>query len=812
VAAGLGPYVAVAVARPIDGPLTYAAPAHIGGLRVGHAVLVPLGGSLEVGWVVGAEDADGLDPAQVKSVARLLDPIPAFDDTQLDLFRWMSRYYLAPLGLVLQTALPSTLGARVVHGLEVSEVGRIALTIGGVPDACAVVLRGLIERPGLTARGLGRRVGDLLEPRAFAGALGACGRRQWVNRVERTVGTRRGRVAFVGLTVSADAARASVRAAAGRQRAVIEALAAGPVEVAALDAALGASARPAVQRLVAAGLAAVEQREQRDVLAEAPPLGASEAPPLRPAQQDALAQIRSGPPRTWLLFGVTGSGKTEVFLGATAEALARGRQVLILVPEIGLTPQLVGRFRARFGRDVAVLHSGLLGSERLAEWRRVRAGEARVVVGARSAVFAPFSSLGLVVVDEEHDDSYKQDEGVSYSARDVAVVLGQRCSCPVLLASATPSLESWNNAHRGRYGLLRLPERATPRPLPEVALIDLAAWPGPGERPILLPEAVDALREAVDDGGQAIVLYNRRGWATLVECTHCGGTYECPSCALSMTLHRARAEVVCHACGLHLPYDGRCPRCRRNTLDERGKGTERVVEAVVEALPGVSVARMDADSTVARGSHAQILDAFREGRTRVLVGTQMVAKGHDFPDVRTVVIVSADQPLRLPDFRAAERTWALLVQASGRAGRGDRPGRVVVQTWRPDHYAVASVHDPEAFLGAEMRVRATLRYPPYARLCLIRLEGADGRAVRGAAESLVTELRTTARGHPGVAILGPAPAALPRVSGRWRWQVVLRGESAAFRPWLQDVARPAVARVAVRGLRVAVDVDPRSLM
>jgi len=474
----------------------------------------------------------------------------------------------------------------------------------------------------------------------------------------------------------------------------------------------------------------------------------------------------------------------------------------------------VGRFRARFGDGVAVLHSGLTGSERVAQWRRIRAGEAPIAVGARSALFAPFDDLGLVVVDEEHDDSYKQDEGVRYNARDLAVVLGRRHHCPVVLASATPSLESWYNAHTERYTLLRLPHRATPRPVPEIELVDLTGVPAPeGEnRPVFAPEVVQTLRETFDAGGQAIVLYNRRGYATLVQCTSCGGTYECPNCGITMTLHLSARVISCHYCGLKRPYRRECPACGEASLEELGKGTERIEEELERLFPDIPRARMDADTTATRGAHHRILSAFREGETRLLVGTQIVAKGHDFPGVHTAVVVSADHGFRLPDFRAAERTFALLVQVAGRAGRGHVPGRVLVQTWQPDHYVLRHLDDQERFLSAEARLRSALRYPPYTRLCLVRLDGADRRRVLDAAVKLARALRAEARGMEGVGVLGPAPAALAKLVGRWRFQILLRGSHVGwFRRFLATV-RGRLEGAASRGVRVVVDVDPRHLM
>jgi primosomal protein N' (replication factor Y) len=599
-------------------------------------------------------------------------------------------------------------------------------------------------------------------------------------------------------------------------RAVLDALhrAEGPLDVTALVSAQGSSTRDALKRLADADVVELDERENRDPLADAPAQGSATPPELNLAQLAALTALTAEHAHgTFVLYGVTGSGKTEVFLGAARHALDRGRQVLVLVPEIGLTPQLVGRFRARFGDDVAVLHSGLTGGERLAQWRRIRAGEASVAVGARSALFAPFQDLGLVVVDEEHDDSYKQDDGVPYSARDLAVVLGREHRCPVVLASATPSLESWHNAAVGRYVRLDLPDRATARAVPDIELVDLTDLePVNGERPLFAPEVIGALRQTFDAGGKAIVLYNRRGYATMVQCTSCGGTYECPSCGIAMTLHRTARVVACHYCGFKRSYTTQCPSCKKHTLDELGKGTERVEEVLSAFFPDVPIGRMDADTTGVRGAHARILDAFRDGRTRMLVGTQIVAKGHDFPDVHTAVVVSADQGFRMPDFRAAERTYALLVQLAGRAGRGEVAGRVFVQTWKPDHYVLTHLGDLPGFYDRELELRQMLRYPPSARLTLIRMDGVDRKKVASAANALARKLAALREAGDGNEVLGPAPAALPRLVGRWRFQVLLRGRRIGpYRRWLARCADP-LWKASAKGVRVSWDVDPRSLM
>jgi primosomal protein N' (replication factor Y) (superfamily II helicase) len=812
-------FVHVAVARPIAGTLSYSIPAPlIDQLDVGHVVLVPLGRrGAETGYVVGKTNTVDFDVAKVKPIHRLIDDQKVFNAEQLAFFQWIARYYLVPLGMVIQTAIPSQIRARVLQVLRATEAGIEALTRQEVPESNAPILREIISRPDLTQKGLTRRLGHDFDAAEVKRGVAALIRRAWIEWGEREIGETKGAISTVRLKCPLNEAMTRVPRAGKRMRAIMDSLdsAGGALDLPNIIRSHGSSARQSLKRLDAEELLEWGTREKRDALLEAPALGPTEALKLNADQQAALdALTRPAVTGCHLLYGVTGSGKTEVFLDAAEHTLTQSKQVLVLVPEIGLTPQLVGRFRARFGDKVAVLHSGLTGGERLGEWRKIRANVAQIAVGARSALFAPFSDLGLIVVDEEHDDSYKQDDGVPYNARDLAVVLGKLRSCPVVLASATPSMESWYNAQKEHYKLLHLPKRATPRNVPKVQLVDLTAMPlEEGKpRPIFAPEAIDALQEAFDAGGKAIVLYNRRGYATLIQCTSCGGTYECPNCGISMTLHQRSSRMCCHYCNLSLSYTGECPVCRSRSLEELGKGTERVVEELEKLFPQIPIARMDADSTTIRGAHHRILTDFRSGKTRLLVGTQIVAKGHDFPDVHTAVVVSADQGFRLPDFRAGERTFSLLVQMAGRAGRGERAGHVVVQTWKPDHYVLKNLDHVDDFYRRELRLRDAMRYPPFSRLCLVRVDGVNRRVVGDATAELARKLRQVAREHEAVAVLGPALAALAKLVGRWRYQIILRGQQLnAFRQFIQAV-HPLLERSSKKGVRVRWDVDPRSLL
>ncbi len=518
----------------------------------------------------------------------------------------------------------------------------------------------------------------------------------------------------------------------------------------------------------------------------------------------------------FLIQGVTGSGKTEVYLQAARKTLARGRSVLILVPEIALTTQLVAQVRGRFGAQAAVLHSGLVPSERWREWQRVARGEATIVVGARSAVFAPLRNLGLIVVDEEHDASYKQGEGVRYNARDLAVMRGQILGCPVILGSATPALETHINTQDGRYSRIELTERIESRPLPQVEVIDLRQEPG---GTIFSGPLRQALLDNYQAGKQSLLFLNRRGYANYLQCRQCGEVISCGQCSVTMTFHLHGRTLQCHYCGRYQPAMDDCPTCHAPALEGSGFGTEQVEEALARLLPQARSARLDRDSVSRRGTLERVLKAWQAHEIDVLIGTQMVAKGHDVPGVTLVGVLRADSSLHFPDFRAAERTFQVLTQVAGRAGRGDDPGRVLLQTYLPDHYSVrcAARQDFARFAAYELRYRKQLGYPPYARMVNIRCDGTDGEEVREVltrfAEAFQAALHKLPQGTARPTVLGPAPAPLERVNGRERWQLLLRGED---RRTLHALVKSTYEELRLHQrsakVRVIVDVDPYDML
>ncbi|PNU19821.1 primosomal protein N' [Geothermobacter hydrogeniphilus] len=564
-----------------------------------------------------------------------------------------------------------------------------------------------------------------------------------------------------------------------------------------------------LKRLLELGLISARQQERlRDPFLSWP-LQPETPPEPAPAQLRVLEQLRplleQGGFRSALLHGVTGSGKTEVYLRAIETVLERGRQALVLVPEIALTPQLVGRFRNRFaGRaKISVLHSGLSDGERYDAWRNVARGEADIVIGARSAIFAPLPEPGLIIVDEEHETSYKQSEGFRYNARDLALLRGQQQGVPVLLGSATPALPSYRRALDGEALLLQLPGRAAGQPLPEVELIDMTATPF---RTLLSDPLAGALEANLQRGEQSLVLLNRRGFAPYLLCADCGRDFRCPNCEISLTYHRGRLLLRCHYCDYQLSPPESCPRCGGSQLDPEGAGTERLELELKERFPEARLARMDRDTTTARGAHRRFMERMLAGEIDILVGTQMIAKGHDFPGVTLVGVVNADATLNFPDFRAGERTFALLSQVAGRAGRGTLPGRVLIQTYAPEHYALqhAASHDYAGFYRQELALRRELGYPPYGFLVNLVLSGNDPQRVERAARELAGRLLPL---PAGAELLGPVPCLLAKLRGKARMQILLK---AAQRPALRRALDrfEQLARPVPNGVSLAVDVDP----
>ena len=620
---------------------------------------------------------------------------------------------------------------------------------------------------------------------------------------------------FVRLQQAPDSAEQKLTEA---QRRVLDTLAAsGPMLLQALlkTANVGASTVSSLQKKALVDI--YVEAIRRDPLAEN--LGIYDVEHnLTARQAKVLAQIEeqmnAGEYSAFLLHGVTGSGKTEVYMRAMNNALSLGRSAMMLVPEIALTPVFSRRLRARFGDQVAIFHSSLQRGERFDEWTRVRNGDARVVIGTRSAVFAPVKNLGLIVVDEEHESSYRQQESPYYNARDVAIVRAQKESATVVLGSATPSLESFHNARKGKYHFVRLPERIGARPMAEAKIVDMRnVFARHGKPRVFSDELLEAIRETRERGEQSIILLNRRGYSSFILCRSCGETVQCPNCDVTLTYHRSERVIVCHYCNHREAVPRVCPSCSKKYIYYVGEGTEQLEEMLKLLFPALRVARIDRDTTARRKVFEQSLADFSAGRIDTLVGTQMLAKGHDFPNVTLVGVVSVDAGLALPDFRSAERTFQLITQVAGRAGRGDRPGRVLIQTYHPYHYSLrhACAQDYEGFFEEELRYRQNHSYPPFVALASLLIHGPDLGRVRSDSLELRKQLDLVNQDRK-CRILGPAPAPLSRLKGEHRFQILIKSRS---RKHLREVADAALKAVADGGANlrsINLEIDPVSIM
>ena len=743
--------VSVAVPVPFLPALTYRVPDGMHHPEPGSRVIVPLGSRVVTGCVIGTDGAGDdthATPADaIRDVVECLDVEALLPSAVLELARWVADYYACGPGETIAAAMPPlamTATRRRASRFKTRRVARA--TSLGRDTALADEGRGLGHRQREALALLAEAPDGLDAAVLVRSGVGAATLGRMARRGLVTLGTRRvDRDPFAG----AESGVAPVDAA--------------PVQPTS------------------------DQRRALETLE-----------PLVDAARFHVA----------LLHGVTGSGKTEVYLRLARRVCARGQRVLVLVPEIGLTPAVAATFRRALGERVAVQHSGLSDGERHDQWHRIHSGAVDVVVGTRSAVFAPLTHVGLIVVDEEHDTSYKQEESPRYHARDVAVVRGQRAGALVVLGSATPSMESFHNSRNGRYTRVVMTTRVHERPLATVQVVDMRqAAAAEGADVVLSQPLRDGLARALARGDQALILLNRRGFASAVLCRQCGRTLECPNCSVTLTLHRGAGRARCHYCNYSVARPTTCGHCAGPYLEAVGFGTERIEEDVAERFPDATVARLDRDTVSRRGAAAAILARFARGDLNVLVGTQMIAKGHDFPNVTLVGVISADVGLTLADFRAAERTFQLLTQVAGRAGRGARPGEAIIQSFYPDHYSIgyACRQAYEPFFDEEIRFRTELEYPPVVAMVNAVVRGRSWQAAMSDARELAGFLR----GQAGFRVLGPAPAPIARLRGQHRAQLFLKGHHRrAMRDAIVHVlnAHPDLRR------RVSVDVDPLSML
>ena len=775
--------------------------------------MVPFRRETLIGWVTGgaSPDANELKPGSIRPVLAVLDDgLPAVSPEIFDICRWMAEYYAASEGFCFRAALPTVLSDSSRELLVVTGERAVDAKPREARILAAVFARARPVSAKVIAREL--RMGSIWPEIRSLTERGALRMETFPPRdpLPRTVRA----VALVRF-ISTLEERDATFGRALRQRELYERLESGGGEarLAAVTGAWGFS-RGVVTGLEKKGLVQVRDLEEvRDPFADLP----KPPPKLTPTRDQAAATealvgaLRESRPRPFLLHGVTGSGKTLVYIDLLRETLARGKGALVLVPQIALTPQTVRRFRAHFPDDVAVLHSGLSDGERFDAWRQLRRGKRRIAIGARSAIFAPIRNLGAIIVDEEHDSSYKQNETPAYLARDLAVVRAHRSGAVCVLGSATPSLESWQNARAGKYVKLDLPRRVGGGRLPKVKVVDLRET-----RSVLSPRLTAAVNNRLDREEQSILLLNRRGYSSFVQCRECGEVDVCPNCSISLTFHRRNRVVTCHHCGHSVAAPDRCGLCGGDALSYRGLGTEQVERIVAEQFPGARIARMDLDTTSGKWAHRDILDRVEAGAVDILLGTQMIAKGLDFPRVTLVGVINADIGMHLPDFRATERTYQLISQVAGRAGRGPLGGAVIVQTRLPDHFAITAAvdHDYAAFAERELGHRALPAYPPFVRLMKAVLSSPDRERACECAESATGWVRDWVREQglsDTVEVLGPAPAPIERLHGRWRWHLLARSSS----PRALGVLCTALARdysLPAGDLRLGIDRDPVALM
>ncbi len=832
-------YCDVALPVPLDQAFTY----ELGGFEAeaGARVLVPFGGQRLVGVVVGLHDVR--PEIETKRVERVLDDVALLSDDLMELGKWVAAYYCAPLGEVLRGMMPLTAEVKRQWTYRIGDAGRRALYEGAA--------KGSSRRSKLSVEDQNREYAVLnyLENgeaakaatvRSATGAnkalLDAMAKKKWLVREPLAEVRDARRVEMVAEVVNSEQLTANSEGRrlpklTEKQLAVMAELAGcGGREMVRELRARGVSAAT-LGTLVKRGLVRLEQTAQAFHLSGVSQHGKKFAHEhaLNETQTEALATIvaamEHGKFAPHLLYGITGSGKTAVYIAAMQRALAAGKSALLLVPEIGLTPGTAAQMVAAFGGEVALLHSQLTPDERAEQWHRIRRGEARVVVGTRSAVFAPMPELGLIFVDEEHDGSYKQEETPRYHGRDVAVMRAKFLGCTVVLGSATPSLESWNNAERGRYALVEMRGRVMARQLPKVESIDMRQeFRQTGSEQLFSRRLIEETQATLDRGEQVILLLNRRGFSAVVMCRSCGEKLECENCSISLTYHKGGEErslngearvgqrMECHYCGYRRGVPSKCPKCESDHLYYLGAGSQQGEERLQELFPGARIGRMDRDTVRSRGDMERMLSKLHSGEINLLVGTQMIAKGHDIHGVTLVGVVGADFALGLPDFRAAERVFQLITQVSGRAGRGELPGKVLVQTYQPEHYVNQFVreHDYTGFAAREMYFRRGLKYPPFSVLANVVVQGERLEDVLDWAARIGRWVQQ--RKFTGVRVLGPAAAPNSRLKRIYRYHLVLKadrrdGLGAALKELLGFVDAQEIPRRAV-----VVDMDPMHLM
>ena len=813
-------HLEVAVAAPIADTLTYSFNGpNITRLTPGVRLLVPLGRRKTTGYLLALQEAGDTD-FKIKEISDVLDREPLFPAEMIPFFRWIATYYRYPIGEVIKNALPGGLTSQSGRRVLLTEYGKKALAdfLACQPDKAARWIHELLQKESFSPAHT-RTLWRLKKQRAELS--------QWQEKkclvIEEIIQPSQSKPKTETCLGLAKVKAPEVKLKKSEEKTV--SLLAGMLEKSSQDliprkelTRAYSGARKALVSLAEKGIIHMKEKQVfRDPFGEQPPFF-PKPEQLTGEQQGVLAHILPAIEQkkftTFLLHGVTGSGKTEVYLQASQKALDEKRSVLLLVPEIALASQLEAHFYSRFGRKVALLHSGLSSGERFDQWQQIMRGEAAIVIGARSALFAPLADPGLIIIDEEHDSAYKQEDSLRYQARDMAVLRGKLQNAPVLLGSATPSLASFHNAHSGKYQLLSLKNRIENRPLPDVSVVDLREVKNKKEGlPFFSQELLSALHDNLGKGNQSLIFLNRRGYASLMLCQDCGSPVKCRHCNISLTLHKSRNLLSCHYCGYTAKSAIICPSCQSAKVKEIGFGTERIEEELQNRFPSARIARLDRDTSTSRRKFLKILKAVHNQEIDILVGTQMITKGHHFPHVTLVGIIWADAGLGLPDYKAGERTFQLISQVTGRAGRGDKPGKVIIQTHQPDHYAVtcAKQHDYIGFAEKEMQLRNALQFPPFSRLVNIRFSGENEDKVKEAAMSIARKARPIAASM-NIDVLGPASAPLSRLRNKFRWQLLLKCADSGFLHILCDQLSQKLSHTGSRSVTISFDIDPENML
>lgn len=807
-------YIEVAVALPVYHTFTYSAPESFQTfVAVGKRVLVPFGRRRVTGYIFD-QDRQIADK-EIKPILDVLDEQPLFPSAMVPFFRWIADYYKYPVGEVVKNALPGGLNVYDYTRLILTDKGHGARNHAQLPPLANKILEHLETGP-CRLKELHDKVGQII-PGALLHNLEQNG---WITRSWELKGAKT-KARLERVVRLADTLQSAEHLSESRQKILALLKTEGEVPVKKLKE-LIPTASGLIKKLERAGYLSVDhKRVFRDPLGES--IEPDRAPVLNREQDQAVSilcdHLNQGF-KPFLLNGVTGSGKTEVYMRVADEVLKQGRRVLVLVPEIALIIQMERRFRARFGECVCVLHSALSAGERYDQWTRILQGDAAIGIGARSAIFAPFDNLGVIIVDEEHDSSYKQEGMLRYNARDLAVVRAKQNECVVLLGSATPSIQSYYNVVIQKFTELTLEKRVEQRPLPDIRIVDLRQIrDARGIHRHIAPELQLAIKETLERGEQVLLFLNRRGYASFPVCGACGQPMRCKHCDISLTLHQRTNAYRCHYCGYSRAATSSCDTCGSSKIKQLGLGTEKLEDMLTSLFPRARIARMDRDTTTRKGSILKLLKGLKNKNIDILVGTQMVAKGHDFPSITLVGIICADLSLSFPDFRAGERTFQLLAQVAGRAGRGDRPGRVILQTYNPEHFCISAARnqDFKSFYQQEITFRQALYYPPFARMIQLKIAGKVPQQTANHAR-LIGDLcqtlkQTHAEQYQSVEIMGPIEASLTRIAGRYRWQILLKGSNTrALHQFINQLMSESTAGFTRRQVQVAIDVDPVFLM